>query len=675
MEKLLIIGGVAGGATAAARARRLSKDIEITMLEAGPDVSFANCGLPYYIGGDIQSRSKLILQSPESFKEQYDVDVKTLTEAITIDKNNRVVTALDKKTGKEIKYSYDKLILAQGGKPVVPPLPGVEKDHVFSLWTLDDMDKIQSYITDREPQSAVVVGGGFIGLEMVEALTKRGIKVHVVEMQNHVMPNFEGEIAGFITEEMQSFGVEVHTRAAVTEISDGIVKLNNGLTLDADMVLMSVGVKPTLSLAQETGLELGEAGGLLVDPSLQTSDPNIYAAGDMVEINHRVGGKKVRIPLAGPANRQGRIAASNALGQKMVYKGSQGTSVVRVFEAVAGSTGLNHKQAIDAGFNAESIVIHKEHHTSYFPGSTPVTVLLTYDKDSGIILGGQTAGYKSADKRLDVIATAAAAKMTVAELSDLDLSYSPPIGTANDPINMAAFVAENRISGYGPTMTAADLDSFTEDHKVTVIDIRDHFAFGKSTINGAIHIPQIQVLERINELPNDGTIVILSDKGKKGHQVVRELIQRGFDNVFNIAGGFFSIERYHRAIGFNTIDLPLLPVTEKSIDDTSEEQVTENKEEDDVQTSVEVNPLAGNEKIVIDVRTPGEYAGGFYPGAVNIPLDEIEARVSDLGARDREIILYCASGGRSSYAVSILQSYGFTNLKNGGGIMSMMANL
>lgn len=668
MEKLLIIGGVAGGATAAARARRLSQEIEIIMLEAGPDVSFANCGLPYYIGGDIESRSKLILQSPESFKDQYNVDVKTQTEAIKIDKKNRVVTAIDKKSGNELEFSYDKLIMAQGGKPVVPPLPGIEKEHVFSLWTLADMDKIQNYIDNREPKTAVVVGGGFIGLEMVEALVKRGIKVSVVEMMPHVMPNLEGEIAGFIQEEMQSFGVNIYTGRAVTKIDDGVVKLDSGISVDGDMVLMSVGVKPTLTLAEETGLKIGEAGGLLVNEYLETSDPNIYAAGDMVEIVHKIAGKKVRIPLAGPANRQGRVAASNALGHKMLYRGSQGTSIVRVFDAVAGSTGLNLNQAKEAGFNAESIVIHKEHHTSYFPGATNVTVLLTYDKYSGVILGGQTAGYKSADKRLDVIATAAAGKMTVHDLAELDLSYSPPIGTANDPINMAAFVAQNRILGYGPTITAGELDAFAGANRPSFIDVRDYFAYEKSHITGADHIPHTHIDRRIEEIPTDRPVLIYSDKGKKGHQVVRELLLKGFKDVYNISGGFPSIERYARAVGFEHLHLPLLPVESK----TMEKEISGDKEQYEETLK---NPLEGDSPLVIDVRSREEFSFGAYPGAVNIPLDLLADKANELGNKNRELTLYCASGARSAYGLNLLHELGFKNIKNGGGLMDMMAEL
>ncbi|MGM0444196.1 MAG: NAD(P)/FAD-dependent oxidoreductase, partial [Fibrobacterota bacterium] len=393
MEKVLIIGGVAAGATAAAKARRLSPDAQITVLEAGPDISFANCGLPYYIGGDITSRSKLILQSPESFKDQYEVTVHTHRMAMNIDRRARTVTAVDTRSGDRYTHEYTRLILAQGGRPIAPPIPGADQDHVFSLWTLEDMDRINSFIQEKSPKNAVVVGGGFIGLEMVEALKKRGMEVHSVEMMPHVMAIMEAEIAGFIEQEMASYGVHLHTGRSVTRIGNTSVDLNSHETIDADMVLMSIGVRPTLKLAEEAGLKLGEAGGLRVDEYLRTSDENIFAAGDMVEIEHRVNGKKVRIPLAGPANRQGRIAADNALGAQHPYRGALGTSVVRVFEAVAGITGLSLKQARTLNIPADAVTVHKEHHTSYYPGSRPVTVLLVYNRETGVILGGQTAGY------------------------------------------------------------------------------------------------------------------------------------------------------------------------------------------------------------------------------------------------------------------------------------------
>ncbi len=663
MEKILIVGGVAAGATAAAKARRLSPDAQITLLEAGPDISFANCGLPYYIGGDIKSRSKLILQSPESFNEQYNVDVHTHTMVTIIDRENKVVTARDVRSGEITKFDYTKLILAQGGRPVTPDLPGASQEHVFTLWTLEDMDDIARFIDEEEPQHAVVVGGGFIGLEMVEALTKRGIMVSVVEMMPHVMALMEPETAGFIETEMLSYGVKVHTGRGVTEIGHSTVKLDNGQTLKADMVLLSIGVRPTLQLAKDAGLELGEAGGLLVNEYMQTSDPSIYAAGDMVEIEHRVMNKKVRIPLAGPANRQGRIAAENALGGQHPYKGSMGTSVVRVFEAVAGITGLSLKQARSAGIPADAVVVHKEHHTSYYPGAENVTVMLVYDRETGRILGGQTAGYKGADKRLDVIATAVASKLTIHDVADIDFAYSPPIGTANDAMNMAAYAAENRKSGYSPSVTTSELDDFIREHQPLILDVRDVFAFEKTNVEGSYNVPLEVLPANLHAIPRNRTILVYDETGKKGHQALRMIKGVGVEKVFNISGGHISMQRHQQAAGFATLSLELLPVEEKSLEEgaTHDEEVVSSKA-----------TLEANTPLVVDVRTPEEFRSGAYPGAINISLDELQQRIDELGSKDREITLYCASGARSAYAQRVLQHFGFTNVKNGGGLMHMM---
>lgn len=665
MEKIVIVGGVAAGATAAAKARRISPDAQIVMLEAGPDISFANCGLPYYIAGDIKNRSSLILQSPESFNDQYAVEVHINTLVESIDRDTHQVKTTNSKNGESKTFEYTKLILAQGGRPIKPTIPGAEQDHVFTLWTLDDMDKISSHLENKNPKNAVVVGGGFIGLEMVEALAKRGLNVNVVEMMPHVMALMEAETAGFIERELHAYGVGVHTNAAVTEINSGSVKLDNGTVLDADMVLLSIGVRPTLQLAIDTGLKIGEAGGLLVNDKLQTSDPDIYGAGDMVELEHRVNGKKVRIPLAGPANRQGRIAAENALGGNHRYKGAIGTSVVRVFDAVAGITGLSLKQARAAGIDADAVVVHKEHHTAYYPGAETVTAMVIYDRNTGIILGGQTAGYKGADKRLDIIATATAAKLPVSEVADIDFAYSPPIGTANDAINMAAYVAENRISGFSPSLTVSELDKFVKTNNPVFIDVRDVFAYNKSHVKDAVHIPLELLPQHISAIPQDRAILVYDETGKKGHQALRTLIGAGFKNVSNISGGHTSLQRHAITLGFEILEINILPIEEKSlIEETAEleEEVAE------VETSNE------NSTLVVDVRTAGEYYNGAYPDSVNIPLDDIMANNMDLGNNtDREIIVYCASGARSAYAQQVLVSRGFTNVKNGGGIAAMMS--
>lgn len=664
MEKILIIGGVAAGATAAAKARRISADAEITMLEAGPDISFANCGLPYYIAGDIKSRSKLILQSPESFKDQYNVNVHTQTLVSSIDRNAHLVKAIDTRNGEQKIYPYTKLILAQGGRPITPDIPGANLHHVFTLWTLADMDKISRHLEEEKPQNAVIVGGGFIGLEMVEALVKRGLKVQLVELLPHVMSNMDAETAGVIENEMRSHGVEIYTGTAVNEITANSVKLNNGTQLKAEMVLLSIGVRPTLQLAKEAGLEMGESGGLKVNSKLQTSDPDIYAAGDMVEIDHRVNGKKVRIPLAGPANRQGRIAAENAMGSNHIYKGAIGTSVVRVFDLVTGITGFSLKQARAIGLDADSVVVHKEHHTSYYPGAEIVSVTLVYDKKTGLVLGGQTAGYKGADKRLDVIAMAISSKMTIDELADVDFAYSPPIGTANDAINMAAFTAGNKMSGFSPSITVAELDDFVENNQVLFLDVRDFFAFEKSHVEGALHMPLELLSSRLHSLPKNKTILIYDETGKKGHQALRWLINSGFKEVINISGGYISLQRYASSFGFKNLRVEALPVLIKSI--KQEEQTEEKK-------TVKIDE--GNKPLIVDVRTPTEFKSGAVEGAINIPLDELQRRYKELGDNlSREITVYCASGARSAYAQNLLEQLGYTRVSNGGGISAMIAN-
>ena len=676
MEKIVIIGGVAAGATAAAKVRRLSADAEITILEAGADISFANCGLPYFIGGDIKSRSKLILQSPESFNEQYQTAVHIHTTATEIDRTNKVVHAMDSRTGEKKMFAYTKLILAQGGKPIAPPLPGADQDHVFQLWTLDDMDRIHAFINDQKPKTAVVVGGGFIGLEMTEALAKRGMKVSVVEMMPHVMGIMEAEIAGFIQQELLAYGVDLYTNKALSEVKSNSVLLKDGTVVEADMVLMSIGVRPTLKLAQETGLAMGEAGGILVDATLRTSDENIYAAGDMIELEHRVLGKKVRIPLAGPANRQGRIAAENALGGNHEYKGSIGTSIVRVFEAVAGITGLSLKAARAEGINADAVVVHKEHHTSYYPGAEMVSVLVVYDKETGIILGGQTAGYEGADRRLDVLATAVAAKLTVSDLSDMDFAYSPPLGNANDAINMAAYTAENRISGFSPALTISEIDSYLDGKSALWIDVRDQFAYGKSHVEGAVNIPLELLSTSHQKLSKDQLIFVYDDSGKKGHQALRTLLGAGFTQVYNVSGGFISLSNYVRAITPLHFKLNLPVPAAKKLGES------ENVESENVKDAVKAAPEKEEVKkekptgpLIVDVRTEEEYSYGAIPGAINIPLDELEAKIETFEDKDRKIILYCASGARSAYGVQILKAYGFTNLENGGGVTRMMARI
>ena len=670
MRDLLIIGGVAAGATAAARARRINGDINITLLEAGEDVSFANCGLPYYIAGDVEYRSSLLLASPSTFHDQYRVNAHINTEAMHLDREAKRVTARNTKTGEEQQFPYDALILAQGGKPIVPPIPGVENDHVFQLWTLADMDAIDSYIKEKSPSTAVVVGGGFIGLEMVEALAKRGLHVEVVERLPHVMPNLEGESAGFLTKELQDYGVGVHAGVAVETIGDGDVVLDDGRCLDADMVIMSVGVKPTLGLATEAGLEVGPSGGLKVDHTLRTNDPAILAAGDMVEVVHGVSGAAGRIPLAGPANRQGRIAAENALGGSREYKGTLGTSVVKVFGAVAASTGLSLKAAREAGIAADAVVVHKVSHTAYYPGSEKVGLMLIYSNDDHRVLGAQAVGRVGVEKRVDVIATAISGGMTIHDLEELDLAYAPPYNSPNGPVNMAAFTAVNKVDGFSPSVLASEIDEYVEANRPAVIDLRDPLSFHRAHIEGSNNVSQNELRDAIEQLKNDMSYLIISDDGQKGHVALRMLKNAGIEKVHNLSGGYLSLERHARAVGYKTIRVGLIKIEEKSLADLDKGAADH---ADGAAAGSKEAVEEKNGRLIIDVRTPMEYEMGAYPGAVNIPLDDLMDRVEEVGDKDREIIVYCASGARSSYARRLLDQLGYSNVTNGGGLHDMQS--
>ncbi|MCD1655048.1 FAD-dependent oxidoreductase [Treponema zuelzerae] len=670
MKRILIIGGVAAGATAAARARRLDGEADITLLEAGDDVSFANCGLPYFIGGDVKNRSDLILASPETFHDQYRVNVHTATEVSAIDRAAKSVSAVNKKNGKKLTFKYDALILAQGGNPIVPPLPGVDRKNVFQLWTLDDMDKINSFIKENSPRTAVVVGGGFIGLEMVEALAKRGMQVQLVEMAPQIMPLLEAEMAGFLEKELLDYGVTLHLGKGLQAIEKNGVKISDGSILPADMVLLSVGVRPTLKLAQDAGLAIGTAGGLLVDDRLQTSDENIYAAGDMVEIENRVNGRKTRIPLAGPANRQGRIAGENAVGGNKRYKGASGTSVVKLFGAVAGSTGLNLKQARDAGFDADAVVVHKASHTSYYPGSSKVSLMLVFEKESGKILGAQAAGRVGVDKRIDVLATAIAGGLALSDLEELDLAYAPPFNSPNGPVHMAAFAGENHRSGFSPSVLAQNLESFVIENEPLVIDLRDPLSFRKAHLEGSNNLSQNILRENYDQLPKDHPILLISEDGQKGHVSLRMLKAAGFDRVFNLSGGYISLERHARALPFARLGAGLFPVEKKSVEDERSEAAGSEDGSGDAGEVSSEGPL------ILDVRTWEEFSMGAVPGATSLPLDDLPYKAEDLiGAKDREVIVYCASGARSAYARRVLAQMGFTNVENGGGLHDMMARL
>jgi NADPH-dependent 2,4-dienoyl-CoA reductase/sulfur reductase-like enzyme/rhodanese-related sulfurtransferase len=541
-KKLLIIGGVAGGATAAARARRVSEDAEIVVLERGPYVSYANCGLPYFIGRDIDKRSKLLLQTPEGFDARYRVEVRLHTEALEIDLAGKRVLARGPQG--EAWVPYDALILAQGGTPILPPLPGADAEHVFKLWTVPDMDRIDGFITDSKQKTAVVVGGGFIGLEMAEAFKHRGIETTVVEMMPTVMSVMDAEFGTLVARELEANGVRTLTGTGVASVDVAAreVVLSDGRRLPAELVLFSVGVRPELALAKRAGLEIGPSGGLVVDDHLRTSDPNVYAAGDMVEVVQKISGRHVRIPLAGPANRQGRIAASNALGQQMRYGGALGTSVVKVFAATAAMTGLSERAARDAGLSVGVAIIHKDDHASYYPGGREIALKLVYDRKTSRLLGAQAFGHGGVDKRIDVLATALAGELTLEDLAELDLAYAPPYSSANDPVNLAAFVGLNDLSGFSPLVTAAELRfALGGSTPPLVLDVRTRGEHAAAHVKGAMHVPVDELRDQLDALPRDRRIVVYCKGGFRGHLAVRVLKASGFADVANVTGGFTSI--------------------------------------------------------------------------------------------------------------------------------------
>ena len=541
--RLVIIGGVAGGATAAARARRIDERADITLVERGPYVSYANCGLPYFISRDIEKRSRLLLQTPEGFDARYGVKALAKTEALEIDRAAKRVRV--RGPGGDSWLGYDKLILAQGGNPIMPPLPGSDAPHVFKLWTVPDMDRLHGFINELKPKSAVVVGGGFIGLEMAEAFQKRGLATTVVELLPTVMAVMDREFGVQIASELVRSGVSVVTGVGVKAVhpDDKTVELSDGRKVSADLVLFSVGVRPELTLAKSAGLEIGPSGGLLVDAHLRTSDSSIFAAGDMVEVEHKVSGHRVRVPLAGPANRQGRLAASNALGLAMPYRGALGTSVVKVFEATAAMTGLSERAAREAGFDVGVAVIHKDHHASYYPGSKELSLKIVYDRKDARLLGAQAFGHAGVDKRIDVLATALHGKMKVHDLAELDLSYAPPYSSANDPINLVAFIAQNDLSGFSPLVTAAQLKAeLASPSAPLVVDVRTLNEFARGHLACALHVPVDELRASLAKVPRDRRLVVYCRSGFRAHLAIRILKESGYSNLANLTGGWLSLE-------------------------------------------------------------------------------------------------------------------------------------
>ena len=538
--KIVIVGGVAGGATAAARIRRLDENAEIIIFERSSYISYANCGLPYYIGGVIQDEDDLILQTPEGFFRRFRIIAKTGHEVESIDTKNKTVSVTDLKTGKSFTESYDKLILSPGAKPILPDFY-VPNKRTFTLRTVEDTLKIRSFIESAKPKTAVVVGGGFIGLEMAENLAHRGIKTTIVQRDSHLLPTLDYDLASFIHSGFRANGVQLLPNTNTNKMSlsgdEVLLETDNGDALRADMVVLAVGVVPENTLAKKAGLALGAKGAIKVNARMETSQHDIYAVGDAVEVKHFVTEQDDVISLAGPANKQGRIVADNICGYKSEYKGSQGSSVIKLFDVTVATTGINEQQAKANGIHYEKVILTQNSHAGYYPGAMTMTLKLILEKATYKILGAQIVGYDGVDKRIDVIATAIRAGLTADELKDLDLAYAPPYSSAKDPVNMAGFVAENIKNGIVKQFYYEDISALQERSDVILLDTRTPFEYMRGHAEGFIHIPLDDLRERIGELDKTKKIYVMCQSGLRSYLATRILSQNGFD-AYNFAGGF-----------------------------------------------------------------------------------------------------------------------------------------
>lgn len=547
-QRLVVIGGVAGGASAAARARRLNEQAEIIVLERGPFVSFANCGLPYHIGNIIKDRDDLVLQTPESLKRRLALDVRTLHEAVAIDPKKKEVTVRDLQAKRDYTIAYDKLILAPGAEAFVPPLPGIDSPRVFTLKTIPDMDAIIAYLTKNPVRHATVIGGGFIGIEAAENLRHRGLAVTLVEREKQVMPPLDAEMTAPLHQHLRFQGIDLRLGSQVSGIADAggrlALQFTEGAPVETDMIILSIGVRPESKLAREAGLTVNARGSIVVDRQMRSSDPHIFAVGDAVESFDRITGDPSSVPLAGPANRQGRIAADNAMSDTPVeYRGTLGTWIVKVFDMTAAQTGLSEKQLKRLGKPYRKAYTHPASHAGYYPAAVPMSIKLLFSPEDGRVLGAQIVGSDGVDKRIDVLATALAAKMSVEDLVHLELAYAPPYGSAKDPVNMIGMVAENMQKGLYRPIQVDELPAL-DPQKHILLDVRTPGEHEAGHIPGSLLIPVDSLRERITELPRDREIIIYCQVALRGYFAQRILTQNGF-NARNLVGGYKTWSLYH----------------------------------------------------------------------------------------------------------------------------------
>ncbi len=546
--KTIIIGGVAGGASAAARLRRLDETAEIIVLERGEYVSFANCGLPYYIGGVITNQNNLTLQTPESFWARFHIDVRVNSEAVKINSETKTVTVQNLKSGESYEESYDNLILSPGAEPIKPNIAGIDNDFVFTLRNIPDTLKIKEYIKSAMPKTAVVVGGGYIGVEMAENLKEAGLEVSIIELADHLIAPLDFDMAADVHRYIKSKGINLYLNNGVKAINGHTVMLQNS-EINADMVIMSVGVRPETTLAKECGINTNHRGSIIVDQNMRTNIPHIYAVGDAVEVQDFITKSPAFIPLAGPANKQGRIAADNIAGISSEYDSTQGSAVLKLFDMTVATTGINEKSAKVAGIDYDKTYIYSGSHASYYPGASNMSIKALWDKQTLKILGAQIVGYDGVDKRMDVLATAIRFGAKITDLAELELCYAPPFGSAKDPVNMLGFVAENVITEKVKQFFWDDVENLPRDGSVTLLDVRTATEVQRGKIDGFINIPLDSLREHISEIPKDKPVYVHCHSGLRSYIACRILSGNGYE-CFNFAGGW---RIYESAINEKTV--------------------------------------------------------------------------------------------------------------------------
>ena len=534
--KTVIIGGVAGGATAAARLRRLDEKAEIIILERGEYVSFANCGLPYYIGGVITEKGNLTLQTPESFKARFNIDVRTLNNVVSIDPTNKTIAVENLRIGKTYKESYDRLILSPGAGPIRPNIDGIDSPIVFTLRNIPDTMQIKGYIETAKPRTAVIVGGGYIGVEMAENLAMAGVQVSIVELADHLIAPLDFDMAADVHRYIKSKGISLYLNNGVKAIRGNNVVLQNG-EIQTDMIIMSAGVRPETKLAKDCGINVNAHGSIIVNSHMETNLPDIYAVGDAVEVADFITKAPAFIPLAGPANKQGRIAADNIAGYTTEYTGTQGSAVLKLFDMTVATTGLNEKSAKAAGIEYDKTYIYSGSHAAYYPGASMMSIKALWDKKTLKIIGAQIVGFEGIDKRMDVLATAIRFGAKITDLATLELCYAPPFGSAKDPVNMLGFVAENIITGKVKQFFWHDVENLPRDGSVTLLDTRTALEVSRGKIEGFMHVPLDSLRERIGELPKDKPVYVHCHSGLRSYIACRILLGNGFD-CYNLAGGW-----------------------------------------------------------------------------------------------------------------------------------------